>query len=351
MALSKKTVSKHNLKRAERFKELGLCDADVAFAHPRFIGYAVNGDAACGLCDKNPIKWLFGIRFDVPDAATLLGKIALGITRTEVVDIEPVGSKCINDWLEAVPESDAKLEALKRWDVEMNKMKAEQKRIAVERLCVEAGYGTREAAYEAWLDLQKAVMNGTGTYGSLVYRLGKKVGFTEGRMLKRNASKMRWGSCAPGTAKQWLENLAKATTLFNTEKAAEPAADTSFDYGANVEDEPASAPAPAPDSVDPDSDAGLLGRAGAIIEQPHLLQNHLNDYCRGALKDIHQKVSKYGSFRSSKQRSFFKELVEKVEKAGATVTAKAVATGQPQSGPKLGEPGYPSASGIDGARY
>ena len=38
-------------------------------------------------------------------------KISTGITRTDAVTLMPVGSKCIKDWLDAVPESAEKLAA------------------------------------------------------------------------------------------------------------------------------------------------------------------------------------------------------------------------------------------------
>ena len=102
VALSEQTINKHNVKRAEVFAANGLCDLDIAFAHPEFTGYAMS-DVDCTLCDHKHIKWLFAIRFDAPDVLTALGKVSTGITRTDAVTLLPVGSKCIKDWLDSVP--------------------------------------------------------------------------------------------------------------------------------------------------------------------------------------------------------------------------------------------------------
>ena len=80
MALSKKTVNAHNLKRAEVFAEHGLGDHDVRYAHPAFLG---EGTAECCLCGKKGLRYLFAIKFDAPDMTVALGKVATGLVRTE----------------------------------------------------------------------------------------------------------------------------------------------------------------------------------------------------------------------------------------------------------------------------
>ena len=102
MALSERTVNRHNIKRAKVFQENGLNDLDVQYAHPKFMGY---GEGTCILCDKQHLKWLFSIKFDEPQGLVALAKVGAGIDREGEVTLAPVGSKCITDWLDAVPET------------------------------------------------------------------------------------------------------------------------------------------------------------------------------------------------------------------------------------------------------
>lgn len=322
MALSEKTISKHNLKRAEVFKANGLCDMDVAFAHPAFVGYA-NDEQDCVLCGHRHIKWLFAIRFAAPDMVTMFGKIHTGITRTEEVTLSHVGSKCITDWLDAVPESIEKLEALKRWSIELDKCKAAMKARVVEQLCKEAGFDTPADAVDLW--------NAIYQQGLGRSKIVKAIGWKGFAQLRNNAYGIGHKTSTRSTVKAWLENLAKAHAALKAQAQAAPAA-------------PAPTPAPAPAPVDPESDAGLLSRANALIASDDT-ESRVGQHHYGVLKDITAKVEKYGSFASSSQRNFLKVIIAKGEKTPVQAAPAPTATAKP------GDVDYVSASGIQGARY
>lgn len=200
MALSAKTVNKHNLKRAEVFAEHGLGTHDIHLAHPNFEGPSAGGDQDCILCDHKHIVWQFSIKFDVPDVTTALGKVATGLVRTEEAVLKYVGSKCITDWLDAVPESTKGLDELReRWKKELKKCEAAKKLLAAEKYCENAGFVStdemtaREVAYQAFLLLD--------------YSDKQTLTWKEQKSLSRNGYKVRYGTCSPSTTKRWLEMI------------------------------------------------------------------------------------------------------------------------------------------------
>ncbi len=200
MALSQQTINKHNLKRAQVFAQHGLGTHDIHLAHPKFEGPNAGGNQDCVLCDHKHIVWQFSITFDVPDVATMLGKVSTGLKRTEEVTLKYVGSKCITDWLDAVPESTEGLEELReRWAAEIKKCEAAKKLVAAEKYCEEAGFvahadtSARKVAYQCWLLLS--------------YQDRAGLTWKQQKSFKRNAYKVRFGTCSPGTTKKWLEML------------------------------------------------------------------------------------------------------------------------------------------------
>ena len=341
MALSKKTINTHNLKRAEVFAANGLGDHDVAFAHPDFLG---EGADDCILCDHKNIKWLFAIRFDVPDTPTMLGKVATGLVRTEEVTLSPIGSKCITDWLDAVPESAAKLEALKRWDKEMKKCNAAKKLKCCEDLCAEL-LETR--------GLQLTEETARATVSSLYYKTGytarSVLSWYDRKRFGANAHKVFAGTCVRKTAQTWIKNLEPVLDEQNkidAEKAAK-----------KVESEAIELVVPADAPVLDDDLTKLTADNAELIMRARKAWNTggkdaLDDYCQKALTDIDKKVVKYSSFSNGgKQRAFFEKLVCQMEKAIAKANgteepeAEAVAVALP------GDADFVSASGISGARY
>ena len=309
MALSETTINTHNIKRAEVFAKHGLGDHDIAFAHPNFEGAGAGGDTDCILCGHKHIVYQFSIRFDAPDAATALAKIGTGLNRTEEVNLKYVGSKCITDWLDAVPESAAKLEALKRWDKEMKKCKAAKTRIVCEKLCAEAGFDTPEAAYDAYAATSKQARYVVKSYVR--------------QMLYRNAFKVKTSKLSRGTLKKWLAAL--ATVLA---KQAE------LDI--------------APEKKT--ATMTLLEKADEVF-QNGWHNNIKKESSRKAFLDIRSKAKKYAL--SSSQESYLAKLIEwstpKPEKAEQPKVE--VKTETKPVGPLPGTKSFVSASGLVGARY
>ena len=309
--LTKTTTNAYNLKRAKRFADAGINSADVTYAHPEFMGC---GESICTLCDHPHIVYLFRLRFDAPSLVDALGGVAKGITRTTEVVFDNVGSTCITQWFDALPESAEKLAALARWHKEVTKMKAAMAKKVVESLCLKAGYETPEDAYEAFKTLQLGF--GKPARTALNYKARKQ--------LTRNARNIRFSRSSRGTVKSWLASLELALAAQN---AAAPVA----------------APEPA---VDPelaklsDEDRDLIERGRTSWKAG---KANLNDWERTAFKDIGQKVVKFGSFApGGKQRALYADMLTKLE-ASAEVAEAPVA--QPANVP------FVSPSGIDGASY
>lgn len=348
MALSKKTINKHNLKRAEVFAANGLGDHDVAFAHPRFLGYD-EAENECALCEHKHIKWLFAIHFDKPDTTTMLGKVATGFVRTEEVTLSPVGSKCITDWLDAVPESAEKLEALKRWAKEMDKCKAAMKLKVCEDLCLEL------------LETRGVPVTENQTARETVYSLYAKTGYKarsvlswyDRKALAKNAYNVVQGTCVRKTAQDWIKRLEPVLDRqaeLDAQKANEPEPASVIQMVEKAAPTPAPTPAPTTAPVLDDDLAELAADDAELINRSRKAWDagagKLDDYERNAIKDIAQKVVKFGSFATDKQRGFFEKLVKKLEAA-----ANGTAETEPVAAVLPGEPGYVSASGVDGARY
>jgi hypothetical protein len=335
MALSKKTINKHNLKRAEVFAQNGLCNLDVAFAHPKFLGYAQDAQD-CVLCGHKDIQWLFAIEFAAPDMITMIGKIDTGITRTQAVTLKPVGSKCIQDWLDAIPESVEKTEALKRWAVEMDRCKKAMTAKVVEDLCAKAGFATPADAVAAAgkLDL---------SWSSPV---AKGISQDERHALRNYSWKITHKTASRETVKKYLAALLHGIELAKAASEAAKAVEPD-PTPAPVVAVPVATPAPAPvPAAKPDPTTDLLLRADAVIADAAAMVA-LGPKGQDALKDILAKVRRYGSFISASQRSYFTALVVKGEEAVGKVVEDE--TTAPVINP--GDPGFTSASGISGARY
>ncbi len=315
MALSEKTISKHNIKRAEVFAAHGLGDADVAFAHPAFAGCS-DGDTDCVLCGHRHIIYLFSIRFAAPDLTTALGKVSTGLVRTEEVTLKFVGSKCITDWLDAVPESAAKLEALKRWAVEVEKMKRVMVAKVVEKLCAEAGFESPLAAFERFKNADA--------------KARWKLTHIERAQLKRNAFGIKNATATRATVKTWLANLAK---LVEIEATLAP----------KVEEIEAAPEKPADDlaHVFP-ADAEVIRAARKAWESG---KANLDERQQAAVISIAKFAQANGQMTAS-QFSYFKVLLAKLE--AAPKAPKAPEAPKPVAKP---EPAFTSPSGIAGARY
>ena len=296
MALSKRTVNKHNIRRAEVFKENGLNNMDVQYAHPNFIGY---GNGECTLCGQKNLKWLFSIRFEAPGGMVALAKVMTDIIRDSEVTLHPIGSKCITDWLDAVPETAEKLEALKRWDREMVRCREAMKAKVVEDLCEDAGFETPEDAYTAWHDLQQSYAGRITTYRTL--------GRYDAKRLSRNAKKIRYKTGARKTVQEWLKDLLKVL--------AAPLADvTEPTPRVSPVRRGLTYPKPAPVvHVLSKDHAALLARGKASMSVLHTLPS----YQQNAFTDITRKVESQGKFVSERQLSYYADMIKKLEKASS----------------------------------
>jgi hypothetical protein len=282
MALSQKTVNRHNIKRAEVFATHGLNDLDVQYAHPNFEGY---GHGTCSLCGKQHLKWLFSIKFDAPSGIVALGKVMTGIMRDAEVTLKPVGSKCIVDWLDAVPETVEKLEALKRWEAEMQKCKRAMKAKVVEDLCKQAGFDSPEAAFAA--------------YAAVSSQARWKLPAKQRKRLSNNAYGIKHKRVSRGTVKLWLEALEAAQMI----QAQLDAAET----GAPIPEVPAEPETPKLS----DADSDLIERGRVAWAN----RSALESYRQRDFEDIGRKVVKFGGFRSGAQRRYYTDMLKELEDA------------------------------------
>jgi len=346
MTLSKKTVNKHNLKRAEVFAAHGLGNHDIRYAHPAFQGY---GHAECILCGQQHLNWLFAIRFDAPDMTVALGKVATGLVRTDEVTLSVVGSKCITDWLDAVPESVEKLEALKRWDAEMLKLKAAQKVKICEDLCAELcenlGWEVPENS-----TARKVVHS---AYQKTGWNARAALPWTERNRFQKTSLKVRYGTCVRKTAQTWIKNLELVLdkqAAIDAKKAAETPDTPDTPDGADPAAEPIS---DLPDDLlkmkkPEEAKLILRGRQAWKAWNQAADPERINTWEQQTLKDIGAKVVKYRSFASDSQKGLYTKILHKLEQTAEPKT-EAVAAGAVSAVP--GAVTYTSLSEIAGARY
>lgn len=280
MALSKLTATRHNIKRAEALKSYGISTLDLSSAKPNFTGY---GAGTCALCGQKNLKWLFQIHFDEPQGLIALAKVECEIDRETEVTITPVGSKCITDWIDAIPESAEKLELIKRWEVEMRKCKSAMKAKVVQDLCAEAGFETPQDAYAAYMDIFRM----PNSYRFMRQALsGYDMNF-----MRRNANKVYTMRLSRKTCQDWVKCLVKLLAL----------------------------PKPTPVEVAEATEAeqAEASEVKAVLDQGKKLFDEnpgkLNNYYSNAFLDIHKKVTNDGKFRSDRQKKFFTDMMAKLE--------------------------------------
>lgn len=346
MALSKKTVNTHNLKRADVFAANGLGNHDVRYAHPAFQGY---GHAECILCGKQNLKWLFAIKFDAPDLTVALGKVATGLIRTDEVTLSVVGSKCITDWLDAVPDSIEKLEALKRWDKEMGKLKEAKKLKVCEDLCAELA---EARGWEIPEDSTARKVVNTHYYKT-GWNARTALPYQERRRFAKTSTKVLYGTCVRKTAQTWIVNLELVLDQQAKIDAAKVAPANKPDDANPAAAEIEEMDDDLLDMKDPDEAKLILrGRKAWTAWNQDEDPDKLNEWERTTFTDIGTKVVKYRSFAkhgngSSPQQKLYEKLLAKLEKV-ETEEPETVVTG---STAFPGSFTYTSLSGISGARY
>lgn len=345
MALSEKTINTHNIKRAEIFAANGLGDHDVCFAHPEFTGYA-SSDVDCTLCGHRHIKWLFSIRFDAPDALTALGKVSTGLIRTEEVTLSPVGSKCITDWLEAVPESAEKLEALKRWHYEITKANKAKSKMALKTKLASYGYANlvelSDALYATIKKLYEAKI-------SLSWTLRKQV--------KSYARKALYSYMKSASTVKKAEEARLIMEALISDALAIKAAATEIaaaEDGLGVKEGKAEVIVETPKVETPKSDLDHLpADERKAIEKGREVYKQggyalISAHASEVLVSIAKGVKKHGSWASDSQRSYYEDLLGTAIDALVSQKTSAPAPATTVAEPKLA---FVSASGIDGARY
>lgn len=310
MPISEKNANRYNLRRAKAFADAGVNDSDLRYAHPEFAGKS-HGD--CSLCGKKGIMWHFRLRFDKPELLDAIASIEKEITRTEAVVFHPVGSECIKDWFEALPESKDKLEFLIRWERELRKCNTAKAEQAFLAKIGKLGYDSTEALADEAEALEKAAPNGT-----MRYRVRQEV-----RWL---VAKLRSNRLLTPTKLGYLVNRIgemKARQQAVSAAPVEPVAPVTEVPAAPVDQ--------------------VLADATALLADPERL-SMLNDYDRGVVQSIVAKVNHYnGRFASDRQRNYLAALVKKAKPQDQPT--------ETESCPAPGEEGFVSASGIAGARY
>jgi len=350
MALSKATASDHNLKRAETFKKFGVSDWDAKYAHPQFLGKDNTPEGGtCTLCGQQHLLWLFAIKFDAPDLTVAIAAITKGITRTAEVVFNPVGSVCISDWMDALPESVEKLELLKRWKIEMAKEKDAKNEQAIGNALVKAGLETTEKAIERF-NAAQAKLKANHALPSFHATEKCPIDWYERRALAkigykaasphRHTLKRKWGSAKAvslfANALKKIETWTPGTTPVTVEKdemqleaEMEGAAVGAAEATSSSIEPDGSLPAP----LTPEQIAALALAKAKATEIQQLLDrgtevlgskeklDRLNSYEQGAVKDICRKVKSYGSFASESQKGFLLKLLAKAEASKVAIDA------------------------------
>jgi hypothetical protein len=316
MALNESNANKYNIRRAEAFAAAGIRDADIAYAHPRFMG---KGHGNCTLCGKKGIMWLYKIHFDAPTIVDSIAGVAAEITRTEAVDFDPVGSECIQTWADPLPESKEKIAFLKRWKAELdacNRAKAVQ---ATDNLLQKLGFGGTEGMIARVAAVTQAQING--------------IRWSDRRAIANLGRKLKTTKKLTSAAAKFL-----ADAILRAE-AVKPVAPAPV-AAAPTPPPPPAAPAQ-PVATDP-----VLEAAVALMADAALFET-LKPYDRSVVKDITAKVqAKGGKFASDRQRKYLADLIGRAKKVGQVVEETVEET--PAVDPTVP---FVSPSGIAGARY
>lgn len=322
MALTKKTASHHNLKRAEVFKSHGINDWDAKYAHPHFEGKdgSIEG-GTCSLCGQQHLLWLYSIKFDAPDITVSLGAITKGISRTAEVVFNPVGSVCINDWLDALPESAEKLQLLQRWKIEMDKERKAKAVQAIENALKKNGLGDEATAIKRFNALTNEQCEALDWYSrKALASIGRRIQMTA------LAFKKRWRSVK--TANYFASLLKKAEDAPKLGKFGVPlneGGEEDYQKLAELESEAIGAAESEMAAIEPTTggkqaqmfapktETEILLERGRDVFRDKTKLARLSQQERDALADMGKKLAHFKSFVSSNQRGFFLKLVERAE--------------------------------------
>jgi hypothetical protein len=271
-------MSRHNRMRAERFAAQGIVAADLRVADTSYEG---DGDTQCVLCDTG-IVHQFQLTFSKADGP---------------VTFFPVGSKCITDYMKALPESPEREAAIER--VRGAEREMRRQRDVIARM-EEEGDADGAALMRIFCRLPRDVRKGDPSnpmvdIGAKVLRYGSFASQPQRRLF---AVRVREAARAAGIPTgELVENQARAA-------AFGPAGDP---------------PAPAPAGEDPRlrriANAEERDLAGRYLVLTPAQKSGLRDQDRDALDDMGGRLLRYGSFRTDAQRRYFSGLVGRAERA------------------------------------
>jgi len=247
-------------KRAERLTAKGATADTIVSADVALAGKGSEGENSCALCDHG-ILWLFILHLSLKDGST--------------VTINPVGSKCIETWANALPVGEAQAAILASLQLALEEAKAFKVRLRTLRNLRRDGRVSQEqhdlllAFYAAPVAVRKG-----NEFLSDVAQKAISRGFTE----------RQWST--------WSRAAKRAISAGSAAPKAAPAE-----------------PAPVTDAAQKSLE-DILARANAVITSGHAARL---SYGGDALVDISEKLQRYGSFASDKQEAFLRKLVKAAE--------------------------------------
>ena len=313
-------ASRHDRKRAERFAARGIGEADLLHAQTAYLG---DGGGTCTLCDTG-----------------IVHEFLLTFAREgEVVEFFPVGSKCITDWMRAMPESVGRSEAIARVKAAEKVMRAQRK---VLKALTDDGDADAANLMRIFFRLPSEVQEDRGApLGDIGQRVTKYRSFLSDKQRRFFASLVRQAarthgvdaSTLPGSGRQPVQSEEVTTeaapeptpvcdgdpegaALMHLYRAlpvgfAEERGGALFDIGSKVENFGQFG-----SDRQRDFFAGLVAGAGLLSRWFALPEALRLD---GALGDMGGKLAQYGTFRTDRQANYFKSLLGKAE-ARATDT-------------------------------
>lgn len=246
-------ASRHDKKRAERFEAAGIGEADLPYAATAYLG---DSGGECRLCDTN-IMYLYQLTFHRPAGAA--------------VEMFPVGSQCIKDWMKAMPESVARSEAIAKVRAAEATMRKQRKLL---KQLTEAGDEDAANLFRIYFRLPAEAVDGA------LSDIGVKV--------------IRRGSFASDSQRRYFASLVRTA-------AREAGLDERQDRQTSAAPKQQQQDVPGAD----DAERELMCRWRALPEDAR---------GEGAMGDIGAKVERFGSFASDKQHNYFKRLVTDAER-------------------------------------
>ena len=302
-------MSRHNEKRAARFEAAGIGSADLATSA---TSYYDDAGGNCALCDHD-IKYRYLLTFHKDPRA---------------VEFFPVGSKCITDWVKALPDSSGRQAALDSIKEAEREMRRQQK---VLDALLRDGDGDGANLMRIFFRLPKEVQENDATpLGDIGQRVLKYKSFSSDRQRNFFGALVRKGAAAhgvnarrePGPASNGAQEAqatpaevcnddAEGRALFERYKAL--GADYVRERGGALADIGAKVA-----HIGAFASPGQRRYFGALVDGAELLKRYFAlpaeaREAEAALFDMGGKLERYGTLKSDKQRGYFVGLLEAAE--------------------------------------